>query len=143
VNERGFNPINWNCGVSGCFNRICRPKIEQFSDCLPTRNAFGDVDGITEQNGQFLMLEWKNSGSRELRRGQEIMYQKLTARNPFVVLVIIGNAETMEVHSYSYFYNGQREPKDHDVSAKLEDVRTFIREWCQWAWQNKHEVTPA
>ena len=137
MSENGYNPITWDCDKNGCFNRRCRPKIEQFSGALPGRNAFGDVDAITEQNGYFLLLEWKNSGSRELRGGQEIMYRRMTQDNRWTVMVIVGNAETMKIISYSTFRHGQRYPQNNDISASLEDINNYIRAWCRAAWRNE------
>ena len=137
MSNNGYNPVNWDCDKSGCFNRRCRPKIERLSCALPGRNAFGDVDAINEQNGYILMLEWKNSGSRELRGGQDIMYRNITMSGPVTVMVIVGNAETMDVISYSIFRNGERYPENHDVLASLDDIRAYIRNWSQEAWRSK------
>ena len=49
--------MRWDCSASGCFNVKRRPKVEQFADALPGRVSFGDVDGIVEINGWFLMIE--------------------------------------------------------------------------------------
>ena len=55
----GYNPLRWDCGKSGCFNKILRPRIEEFAGCFPGRISLSDIDGIVEVGGFFLLLEWK------------------------------------------------------------------------------------
>ena len=58
--DNGFNPMRWDCDRWGCFNRVCRPKIEKFADCFPGRINFGDLVAIVEVSGNTLVLEWKS-----------------------------------------------------------------------------------
>ena len=101
----GHNPLRWDCEKQGCFNKKCRPKIEQFAECLPGRIAFSDVDGIVEINGNFLLLEWK-SFLGDIPDGQRIMYEQMTQNDNFTVVIIAGNAETMEIQSVKVVHKG-------------------------------------
>jgi hypothetical protein len=121
--------MRWDCETQGCFNVKCRPKIEQFCDCFPGKISFGDVDAIVEINGQTLMLEWK-SDDRAIKTGQRIMFETLTKEKTMTVLVVVGNAETMQVEKYLVFFEG-RQSKWFDAS--LLDVKEFIQRWVKWA----------
>ncbi len=129
--DHGRNPMRWNCETKGCFNKKRRPKIEEFAECLPGRIAFSDVDAIVEVNDHFLWLEWK-SYEGPLPTGQRIMFERMThgEEGRFSVLVIVGNAETMQVEASAWVLHGKvgaRQPSD------LEDVKERIRRWAQWA----------
>ena len=102
----GANPLRWDCAKQGCFNVKKRPKIEQLAECLPRRCKFGDVDGLAEVNGFGLLLEWKTSAI-ELPTGQRIAYEKLTRNGVLAVLVVAGNAETMEAHASGRYFRGR------------------------------------
>ena len=123
--NNGFNPMRWNCEKQGCFNKKCRPKIEVFSDCFPGRINFGDVDGIVEIKGKGLLLEWK-CFSQIIKTGQQIMYRRLTSTGLLSVLVIFGNAETMEIKKYCWFKNGKQSDW---IDSDLEGVRNQIKQW--------------
>ena len=132
----GSNPMRWDCEKQGCFNKLKRPKIEQFSDCFPGRINFGDVDGIVEIAGRALLLEWK-PGKDALRTGQRIMYERLTRDKLLSVILVCGNAETMEISSFAQFCSGKQRPwKD----GSMDDVKKWIRAWVAWA--QKHSIAP-
>jgi hypothetical protein len=129
VND-GRNPMRWDCTTQGCFNKVKRPKIEEFAECFPGRINFGDVDGIVEINSYVLMLEWKPEAI-ELQKGQALMYKRITgAGSKFTVLVVAGNAETMEVIAMMVYHNGTFygwRP------ATLDTVKQRIRGWVSHA----------
>jgi hypothetical protein len=125
----GYNPMGWQCDRDGCFNKKMRPKIEEFARCLPGRIAFSDVDGIVEINGRFLMLEWK-SRTPSLPAGQRIMYSRMTTNPLFRVLVIHGDAETMEVTRYGEYAAGQF---GGWTDGDLESLKAYVRCWAAWA----------
>lgn len=130
----GRNPMRWDCEKDGCFNVKRRPKIEVFCGCFPGRINFGDVDGIVEINGVALMLEWKTSISRDIPTGQRIMYERVTYNEKISVIIVEGNAETMECKRYCLFYGGKKTVwKD----ACLEDVKKRISEWASYAKTQK------
>lgn len=126
--------LRYDCERSGCFNLKRRPKIEVFDECFPGNISFGDVDGIVEINGNFLLLEWKcNKGS--LPDGQRIMHEKLTASGRrTTVILVVGDAETMEIKRIAVCSNGRYgdfEP------CSLSDLRARIRRWADIAYARK------
>jgi hypothetical protein len=125
----GSNPMRWDCDKRGCFNIKRRPKIEVFCGCFPGRISFGDVDGIVEINGYGLMLEWKSDTTKPTT-GQRIMYERITKNKLITVLLVVGNAETMEVSHYGIFFQGIQTPL---IKANLDDVKTRIKKWVIWA----------
>ena len=127
---KGYNPMRWDCKKQGCFNVKRRPKIEVFSDCFPGRINFGDVDGIVEINGSALMLEWKTSIGGSLPKGQQIMYERITKDGMLTVMLIVGNAETMECEKYSLFFKSKQ---CGWINANLEEIKSRIKQWVQWA----------
>lgn len=125
----GHNPMRWNCDKRGCFNVKRRPKIEIFHDCFPGKISFGDVDAIVEINGKGLMLEWK-SDTTDLPMGQQIMYKRLTKTEQLTVIILCGNAETMEINYMGWVFAGKYvEP----VRETVEGAKQSIDEWVQWA----------
>lgn len=125
----GSNPMRWDCKKRGCFNIKRRPKIEVFCDCFPGNISFGDVDGIVEINGRGLMLEWKTDTNKPTT-GQRIMYERLTKSELITVLLVVGNAKTMEVSQMGTFYKGKQSNLEQ---ANLNDVKNKIRNWVKWA----------
>ena len=131
----GFNPLRWDCNKRGCFNIKRRPKIEVFSDCFPGKISFGDVDGIVEINGFGLMLGWKTE-TTEPTKGQRIMYEKLTRTGLMTVLLVIGNAETMEVSHLGTFVRGKQSKLEN---SDLTGAKGKIKQWVKWALSHKKQ----
>ena len=103
----GYNPMRWDCDKSGCYNKVHRPKIEEFASALPGKIAMTDIDATVEVNGHFLHLEWKFGGPRPLPTGQRLYAERLTKlSNKIIYLVICGNAETMVVSHVGIIRNG-------------------------------------
>lgn len=121
--------MRWICKKHGCFNRLRRPKIEVFARCFPGRINFGDVDGWVELNGFFCVLEWKGDGGA-LKTGQTLTYRRFTGQLGNIVFVVEGNAETMLVTRYCWFWNG-RQKEWHD--SNLEGVQRAIESWAKQA----------
>jgi hypothetical protein len=118
--------MRWDCKSQGCFNVRCRPKIEVFSDCFPGKINFGDVDGIVEYKGCFLLLEWKSEVA-PLKKGQRLTYEALTrAGIGNTVLVVYGDAETMEVTHLMTFYDGRA---SEIKRSSLAEVKKICKEW--------------
>ena len=124
----GFNPMRWSCAKDGCFNVKRRPKIEGFADCFPRAINFGDIDGLVEINGCFCLLEWKGEGGA-LRNGQTRSFVAFTDTIGNIVLVVHGDAETMDITGYSTFWGGRHWPL---VKANLNDLKQRIRRWVEW-----------
>jgi len=118
--------MRWNCDKSGCFNLKQRPKIEVFDDCFGRGCAFGDVDGIMESRGHFLILEWKRPGV-ELGTAQRLLHVRLTALSPAITtLVVWGDAETMEVESISPIRGGKLGKR---IACNLDTLKGWMAEW--------------
>jgi hypothetical protein len=83
--------LHWDCEKHGCFNRKKRLKCHVLSDCLPGQIAFTDTLAVTEIGGNLLLVEWKDHA--ELKRGQRILYERMTRVCPAAVLVVEGDAE--------------------------------------------------
>lgn len=126
----GFNPIRWDCEQQGCFNKLCRPKLEIFAECFPGKMAMSDIDGIVEIGGRYLMLEWKNEWDGKVIHvdtARRIMYERVTADGDFVVYVVAGNAQTMEVWASSKFEHGKRQPT---VQESLCSLKVKFMAWA-------------
>jgi hypothetical protein len=119
----GFNPMRWNCKQSGCFNVKCRPKIEIFADCFPRRINFGDVDGLVEISGKFCLLEWKRLGV-SIRYGQRESFRQFTLIPGNIVFIVYGDAETMNVECYRFFWQGElSDVEQADLNGLKEDMK--------------------
>jgi len=117
------------CEKDGCFNVKRRPKIEVFADCFPGKISFGDVDGIVEINGRALLLEWKPS-EKSIMDGQRIMYERITVGGLLTVLIVVGNAETMEIKKASAFVDCKQAEW---VDCDLQKLKGVIKRWRAWA----------
>jgi hypothetical protein len=126
----GTNPLRWDCASRGCFNRLCRPKIELFAACFPGRIAMSDIDATVEVNGHFVFLEMK-SHQGDIPLGQRLYFQRLTELSPRIsVMIIHGDAETMQFEAIRWIYKGQ-------VSGwhptTLDEVIGLLNKFATWA----------
>ncbi len=118
------NPMRWNCSREGCFNTKKRPKIEVFAECFGRGINFGDLDMVVERNGHILFGEWKPpSGSIEI--AQRILHERLAVLPRCTVLTIFGDAETMQVRSFSVRTAAGNEP----MGRSLDDLKKWIAWW--------------
>lgn len=135
MNAPGYNPLRWDCVKSGCYNKILRPRIEEFADCFPGRIAMSDVDGVVEIAGHFLFLEWKASGG-SVSTGQRIMFEHLTKlSHKITVLVVKGHPREMTIEAVQIFHNGRAgafEICDFDA------LKTRIRAWTDRASKSRN-----
>lgn len=126
----GYNPLRWDCDETGCFNEKCRPKIELFAKCFSGKNNFSDVDGWCERGGAFCVLEWKGPGGK-VGTGQKISFENFTKlHKKNVVVVVHGNAETMDVEGYEMFVRGKHRRYKH---ANFDDLCDVFQRWEKWA----------
>jgi hypothetical protein len=102
-----------------------------FDDCFPGRIGMSDVDGVVEQSGRFLFLEWKSHGA-SLTTGQRIMFEQLTSLSPdplkVVVMVIGGDPELMTVETLQVFHSGKSQSV---ASIDLDGLKERIRKWSE------------
>lgn len=132
----GYNPLRWKCDERGCFNEKKRPKIEQFADCFPGRISFGDVDARVEINGQFLELEWKGQRG-PIPSGQKLAFDRLTARGDYTVIVVAGDAESMEVEAIQVLRPGT-DPKWRTYD--FGQLHSLIVRWAKWAREGEADA---
>ncbi len=121
--------MNWDCKKDGCFNVRRRPKFGVFDDCFPRRINFTDVDGLVEIGGHFLMMEWKGDGG-SIKKAQHLVFQRFTSNPMNVVIIVHGDAETMSVQAFGYYFRG----KYHEAkTATLSDLKKWLRRWATWS----------
>lgn len=125
----GYNPLRWKCEERGCFNAKKRPKIEEFADCFPGNISFGDVDARVEINGQFLELEWKGERG-PIPVGQKLAFDRLTSRGDYTVMIVAGNAETMEVEAVQIL-RPDTSPKWR--RCDFDQLHTLVERWAKFA----------
>lgn len=126
----GFNPMRWDCSSRGCFNLLCRPKIERFAACFPGRIAMSDIDATVEVNGHFVFLEMK-SHRGDIPRGQRLYFERLTRLSDRItVLVLCGDAETMQCEALRLIHNGYLSDWQ---PATLDDVIQLLNKFANWA----------
>lgn len=131
---QGFNPLRWDCREHGCFNWKKRPKIELFACCLPGKIGFGDIDAITEIYGNALLLEWKST-PQPLATGQRLMYDRVTDDGRFTVLLLAGDAKTMNVTHRAWYFKGCFKTWK---SSTLIEAKEWIARWATWAQRHPH-----
>lgn len=126
----GWNPMRWKCAKLGCYNQFARPKIEVFADCFPGFVAMGDVDGLIELRGYFLIFEWKHEPG-PIPDGQRIWFDKLARIHGrmFTVLCVAGNAATMRVTHAAYYRPRQFTWCERDLAW----CKRFLTAWGKWA----------
>jgi hypothetical protein len=100
-----------------------------FAECLPGKLAFSDIDGITEVNSKFLIIEWK-SYEGDIPTGQRIMFERMTASGQFTVFVVNGDAETMVIQSMCVVWNGKVKPW---MKCDIGYLKSKITRWAAWA----------
>jgi len=127
-NDAGRNPMRWDCSKQGCFNKVKRPKIGLFAECLPGKIAFTDVDAAVEIGGNLLEIEWKCH--REIAGGQAIKFCRATRTCHLTVFIVEGDAETMEVDAMAIVSAGVIGPWR---KTDLDGLKRKIAEWAQWA----------
>lgn len=125
--------MRYSCKDKGCYNLNLRPKIETFSECFPRNIGMTDIDAIVEIGGKFCIIEWKAKGG-SLGRGQEIMFERLTKDNQqFVVYVVEGCPQTMEVTQYSRYHNNMVQRFPCTNGNALAQLKVNIRRWAAFA----------
>jgi hypothetical protein len=124
------NPLRWICNRDGCFNTKKRPKIEVFSECFGNGINFGDVDGIVERKGHFLLLEWKGSGAISV--GQRRLHDALLRVHGFAVVVVFGDPETMTVAKYVLRWRDKSRS-----GAGLDSLKDAVARWYRYADKEK------
>ena len=110
--------MRWDCGHSGCWKDKNLLKLGVFDECFPGKIGFSDVDGVVEIDGNFLLLEWKY-GDSILPEGQRIMFEKMTQDERWTVVIVNGNAESMEVSSVRVIAKGRMRQSEESSIGSL------------------------
>ena len=96
----------FQCGMRGsnnCWRDKHVLKFSPFAGIFPRGINFGDVDGLVEYMGEFLMMEWKTDQALWDAidgTGQDLMHERLVDSGPFTVLQVVGHAGSTEPHMY-------------------------------------------
>ena len=126
----GYNPMRWDCAKSGCYNKLLRPRIEEFAECFPGRIAMSDVDGVVEIAGHFLFLEWKANGG-SVSTGQRIMFERLTSLSRKVTVIVVkGHPREMTIDDVQVFHCGLGATPE---TCDFNELKTRIRAWTDRA----------
>ena len=121
--------MRWKCMDKGCYLDKVEPRLWDFHDCFPKNMSMGDIDGIVEIKGNFLVVEWKGVGGT-LTTGQHILLQNLTRLSDKVVAYVLwGNSQTMDVYKMRLYRLGKWE----DMESNRGHVDHLFRSWARMA----------
>lgn len=124
--------LNHDCDGSGCFQHLKAPRLRFFDDCFGGRRAMADIDGIIDNNGHMVMMEWKEIGT-PLTTGQRITLTNFSANAPGhrqVGLVLWGNPMTMAIEQLQWFLEGR------PLAVQATDTREVLgslADWDRWS----------
>lgn len=94
-----------------------------------TKIRIGDLDGIVERNGEFLVLEGKGPGVT-ITQGQHLMFKRMAFAKGFTVIVMFGEPGSPE--QLQIWYPGKSVPKIYrGANAQLLCER--VSAWFRWA----------
>jgi len=124
---RGYNPIAWNCLVSGCFNYHRHFDIEVFAQCFPRGIAMTDLDGFVELNGHFLITEFKERAA-DLKDGQRRAFEALTRLSDHITVIVVRcEYKSSEVYSFRAIKDGVT---GNWRDCNFDQLVTFIGRWA-------------
>jgi hypothetical protein len=119
--------MRWDCNERGCFNIKKRPKIEVFSECFSNGINFGDVDGLVERRGRFLLLEWKSTN--HVPTGQRRLHDAILKDERWAIVFVCGDPELMTVDSFEIRYGAGRPRR----GCSMDELMEQVRRWYAWA----------
>lgn len=125
--------MRWECPRDGCWKDKNLLKFDVFAGCFPRDINFTDLDGIVELNGNYLVLEWKNSPCT-LPTGQRIMFQRMTSTGIISALIVAGNAELMEPTHMQPWWMGK---PGKWVACDIHSLRDRICNWVEMITHSK------
>ena len=121
--------MRWKCMDKGCYLDKVEPRLWDFQHCFPRNMSMGDIDGIVEIKGKFLVVEWKSVGGK-LTTGQHILLKNLTAMSSDIIAyVLYGNSQTMDVYEMRRYFCGQWE----DTPTNRDQVEHLFKCWSRMA----------
>jgi len=114
--------LHWDCTEDGCYRQQL-PDWSPFNDCFPRGIRIGDIDGIVEIGGRFLMLEWKGGKNVSLPNGQRQLLKRF-GKPPDAVLCLRGTPSDLQW----LVFDGSEPDGWHDVS--LDEVKAWVKRWA-------------
>lgn len=123
------NRMRFSCDGGRCYLNDKVPKLGVFDDCFPGKIGFGDVDGLVERRGNFLVVEWKEPGG-SLTMGQLITFKHLSSVPTVTVLVVEGDNSEMSIEAVSQVTEsglGDKRPID------LIGLKSLFTQWFEFA----------
>lgn len=89
----------------------------------------GDVDGLVEVNGRFLLIEWKYRKDAPESKGQARMLAALRRIPEFTVFEVAGdysNPQQLTIHMHNC------KTQQYPLSGKLA-LKQWMSNWAEWA----------
>lgn len=123
--------LRWKCDEKGCYAEKSKPHLEDFSDVLPGKISFSDLDAVVEIRGNFLLLEFKSGDARPLPTGQRLLIERLTRESPKMTAVVVFLGEDgRQVRAVTVCKGGRWWPVE---ICNTERLRGRISAWSQRA----------
>jgi hypothetical protein len=87
--------LEHNCAKNGCYLETMKLRLDDLvtESNLHSKSSFTDIDGMTERNSNFLMIEWKTR-TLDFSRGQFLAYHRAAVSRRFVTLCLSGDPTT-------------------------------------------------
>ena len=116
--------MRWQCTEKGCYLQR-RSDPVMFDGCFPAGVSMGDVDGIVELNGRFLIVEFKKLNI-SVPEGQARMFRRLVATGLFTILVV----RAAEQHVEEWF-EVTVDGSWRTYAGDSENLRDHVISWTQ------------
>lgn len=137
-NVNGFNPLRWNCEFQGCWNKIKRPRIEDFAADFPRNIGMTDIDGSVELNGHFIFLEWKDYPVDTIPQAQGLYFERLTRVSDFIIAYFVhGDAARMEAYSFRFMWQGRLSSV---YPCTMQTLHDRFQKWSKWTAQKPNRA---
>ena len=110
--------------------------FEDLLGLIPNNPKFlpSNVDGISERNGKFMIMEWKRPHER-MSKGQEFLLKALAKTPNFVVIIIIGDTDNgMNIEKFYYL---QPMGKNVLIGSSTQEFKDYYTSWYEWANNGK------
>lgn len=125
----GASRMRFSCDGGKCYLVDKVPNLGEFDECFPGKIGFGDVDGLIERRGSFLVVEWKEPNA-PLTMGQLITFKHLSSVPTITVLVVEGDNSQMSVESVSQVTeSGLSEKRPIDLAG----LKSLFTQWFNYA----------
>lgn len=120
-----MSEMRWRCGDLGCFLQR-RTDPVMFDRCFPPGVAMGDLDGIVELGGQFLVVEFKRTGVVPV--GQRRMHQALIATGVFTIIIVTA----VEQHVSGCTVYSPKHPEGRNYPwCSSDDLVDLVQRWSR------------